>query len=199
MNIEPVILAGRVARLEPLNETHVSDLVVAGQDPSIWQYMVYGNLSLEGAMASWVQMLINLQTLGADLPFAVIHKESGRAVGATRYMEIRSQHRALEIGGTWYAVAYQRTGINTECKYLLLRHAFESLGCVRVQFKTDARNLRSQKALERIGAIKEGVLRQHMITPDGYLRDSIYYSILDKEWPSIKLRLKEFLARSGIG
>jgi N-acetyltransferase len=194
--VKPVILTGRAARLEPLSEAHVPDLVIAGQDPGIWQFMVYGNLSGEGPMRAWVRMLIELQAQGTDLPFAVIHLESGRAVGATRYMEIRPQHRSLEIGGTWYGANYQRTAINTECKYLLLQHAFENLGCVRVQFKTDTRNLRSQKALERLGAIKEGVLRQHIITPSGFLRDSVYYSILDKEWPSIKRRLEELLARN---
>jgi RimJ/RimL family protein N-acetyltransferase len=192
--VKPVILTGRVVRLEPLSEAHVSDLVVAGQDPILWQFMMYGDLSGEEPMRAWVRMLLELQAAGADLPFAVIHLESGRAVGATRYLEIRPEHRALEIGGTWYGTAYQRTAINTECKYLLLQHAFECLGCVRVQFKTDARNLRSQRALERIGATKEGVLRQHMITPAGFVRDSVYYSILDKEWPSIKRRLEELLS-----
>jgi len=193
MDLKPIILTGRVVRLEPLKESHVSDLIVAGKDPSIWQFMVYGNLSGDGAMYSWVRKMLELQAQGADLPFVVIHLETGQAVGATRYMEIRPMHRALEIGGTWYGTAYQRTRINTESKYLLLQHAFESLGCVRVQFKTDARNIRSQKALERIGAVKEGVLRQHIITPDGFLRDSVYYSILDKEWPLIKRKLEEFL------
>ena len=129
------------------------------------------------------------------MPFAVIHRITGRAIGATRYMEIRPLDRGLEIGGTWYAVAYQRTAVNTECKYLLLRHAFESLGCIRVQFKTDLLNEPSQRALARIGAVKEGILRNHMIRPDGTIRHSVYYSIIDSEWPKVKARLEEMLSR----
>jgi N-acetyltransferase len=192
-NLKPVILTGRVVRLEPLSESHVPDLAAAGSDPSIWEFMIYGDLGGEKAMHAWVQKLLALQQHGTDLPFAVIHLESGRAIGATRYMDIRPEHRALEIGGTWYAPAFQRTVVNTESKYLLLRNAFEELGCLRVQFKTDARNLRSQKAIERIGAVKEGVLRQHIITPSGFARDSVYYSILDKEWPGVKKRLEAML------
>jgi RimJ/RimL family protein N-acetyltransferase len=127
------------------------------------------------------------------LPFVVIHLATGMVVGTTRYLEIQLENRALEIGGTWYTPDYQRTAVNTESKYLLLRHAFETLGCVRVQFKTDLRNERSQKALERIGAVKEGVLRNHMILPDGSLRTSVFYSILDGEWPGVKSLLEEKL------
>jgi len=193
LKLEPVTLLGRVVRLEPLSEIHVQDLVDAGQDPSIWEFMMYGDLSSEAALREWVRMLLSWQAQGTDLPFAVIHQASGRAVGATRYLEIRPVHRGLEIGGTWYAPGFQRTAVNTESKYLLLTHAFERLGCVRVQFKTDLRNLRSQKAIERIGAVKEGILRQHMITPSGFLRDSVYYSILNGEWPAVKKRLEAML------
>lgn len=193
LKVVPVILTSRVIRLEPLSMAHVPDLVLAGSDPSIWEFMVYGNLSGTSAMCAWVEMLTQLQGAGSDLPFAVIHQDSGKAIGATRYLEIRPEHRSVEIGGTWYGTAYQRTAVNTESKYLLLKHAFEDLGCVRVQFKTDLRNVRSQKAIERIGAVREGVLRQHMITPTGYLRDSVYYSILDKEWPAVKTRLEQLL------
>jgi RimJ/RimL family protein N-acetyltransferase len=193
-DITPVILTGEYVRLEPLSKDHVLDLLDAGSDPNIWEYMMYGNLSNKNTMESWVKMLLDLQKEGTDLPFAVILVSSGRAVGATRYLEIRPVHRGLEIGGTWYGTAYQRTVVNTESKYLLLKHAFEQLGCVRVQFKTDLRNLRSQKAIERLGAVKEGVLRQHMITPSGYVRDSVYYSILDHEWAIIKKRLEAKLA-----
>lgn len=193
LKIKPVTLSGRVVRLEPLAETHVPDLVAAGDDPALWEFMVYGNLCGEGPMSAWVRMLLERQQQGTDLPFAVVLQAEGRAIGATRYLEIRPEHRALEIGGTWYGPPYQRTAVNTESKYLLLRHAFEDLGCVRVQFKTDARNLRSQKAIERIGAVKEGVLRQHVITPSGYVRDSVYYSILDREWPAVKKQLAAML------
>ena len=197
LDVQPATLTGRVVRLEPLSEKHIDDLVTAGQDPRIWEYMVYGYLGNQGAMRAWVEMLLRWQAQGTDLPFAVIHLDSDRAIGGTRYLEIRPTHRGLEIGGTWYAPFYQHTAVNTECKYLLLSHAFDHLGCVRVQFKTDARNLRSQTAIERLGAVKEGVLRQHIVTPSGYLRDSVYYSILDHEWPVIKNRLEEMLYSSG--
>lgn len=193
MIVEPITLPGRFVRLEPLSEAHVPDLEEAGKDPRIWQYMLYGDVSQPSAMTAWVRKLLALQAQGTDLPFAVVHLEHGGAIGSTRYLEIRADHRGLEIGGTWYAPAFQGTLVNKECKYLLLRHAFEGLGCVRVQFKTDARNSRSQKALEGIGAIKEGILRQHIITPSGYIRDSIYYSILDREWPAVKQKLELIL------
>ncbi len=145
-------------------------------------------------MQRFVDNLLTLQERGTDLPFAVVHRETGKAIGMTRYMNIERGNRALEIGGTWYGVDYQRTGVNTECKFLLLRHAFEDLGCIRVQIKTDLRNERSQRAIERIGAVKEGVLRDHMILPDGTVRSSVYYSILAREWPSVKQRLVGMLA-----
>ncbi|MFO3795968.1 MAG: GNAT family N-acetyltransferase, partial [Anaerolineales bacterium] len=114
-------------------------------------------------------------------------------MGATRYLDIRPEHRGVEIGGTWYGVAYQRTVVNTECKYLLLRHAFEDWGCIRVQFKADSRNERSIRALERIGAVREGVLRNHMILADGTIRHSVYFSILNSEWPAVKARLEGWI------
>jgi RimJ/RimL family protein N-acetyltransferase len=191
---EPITLSGRFIRLESLCESHVPDLAIAGDDPSIWQFMLYGEVRTEVQMRAWVLDLLARQAQGGDLPFAVIHQESGRAIGATRYLEIRPEHRGVEIGGTWYAPAFQRTAANTEAKYLLLRHAFETWDCVRVQFKTDARNLRSQRAIERLGAVREGVLRQHMITPEGRRRDSVYYSILDSEWPAVKRWLENRLA-----
>jgi len=191
VNVQPITLTGCIVRLEPLTHEHVPDLTVAGSDESIWRLMLYGMLTNKERMHEWVDHLLHRQAEGTDLPFAVIHLNSGRAVGATRYMDIRPNDRGLEIGGTWYAVQYQRTGVNTECKYLLLRHAFEVLGCIRVQFKTDSRNKHSQQALERIGAVKEGILRNHMITPDGTIRHSVYYSILDREWPAFKKLLEE--------
>ena len=135
MNIQPVTLAGQTIRLEPLSEAHVADLAQVGCDEIIWRYMLYGKIENEADMHAWVLDMLERQLGGADLPFAVILQESGRAVGATRYLEIRLEHRGLEIGGTWYGMAFQRTAVNTEAKYLLLRHAFESLGCMRVQFK----------------------------------------------------------------
>ena len=195
MQVTPVTLVGRVVRLEPLSLEHVPGLSRVGLEDEIWRYMRYGWVRTEAQMRQWVEELLRLQERGSDLPFAVVHLESGEPIGATRYLEIRPQDRAVEIGGTWYGVSYQRTAVNTECKYLLLSHAFERLGCIRAQFKTDLRNERSQVAIERLGAVKEGVLRKHMILPDGAVRDSVYYSIIDSEWPEVKRRLEVMLGR----
>lgn len=193
MEIKPAVLTGRVVRLEPLSESHMPDLYQAGKDDSIWLYMRYGQINTQQDMAEWVQGLLQARDDGTDLPFAVIHQDTDCAIGSTRYLDIQPHNRSLEIGGTWYSVPYQRTAVNTECKYMLLRHAFEMLDCVRVQFKTDLRNERSQKAIERIGAQREGVLRDHMILPDGSLRSSVYYSILKSEWQQVKTRLESKL------
>ncbi len=191
----PVTLTGHVVRLEPLSESHLPGLTAAGQDETIWKYMLYGRIHTEEQMRGWVLDLLNRQKAGTDLPFAVIHLASGRVAGATRYLEMRPGHRGLEIGGTWYGREFQRTAVNTECKYLLLKYAFEMLDCIRVQFKADARNERSLRAIERLGARPEGVLRNHYVLLDGTFRDSAYYSILDREWPEVKKRLESLLAR----
>jgi N-acetyltransferase len=190
-----VTLTGRFVRLEPLSEEHVPGLAAISNDDGIWQYMVYGNMQTEDDLRAWVRDLLVRASHGTDLPFAVIDLASGCVAGATRYLDIRPADRALEVGGTWYGARFRRTPVNTESKYLLLRHAFEDLHCIRVQLKTDSRNERSQRAIERIGARREGVLRNHMILPDGYVRDSVYYSILDSEWPNVKARLQEMLTR----
>jgi N-acetyltransferase len=195
MIVEPVTLEGKYVRLEPMTEAHIPALTEAGRDPSIWRYMLYGEVTTQEKMGDWVRDILSRKAAGTDQPFVVVHKESGKLAGATRYLEIRPAHRGLEIGGTWYNPAFQRTPVNTECKYLLLRHAFEALGCIRVQFKADARNERSLKAIERIGAVREGVLRNHMILEEGVFRHSVYFSILDSEWPSVKTRLEGMLAR----
>jgi len=195
MSVQSVRLIGSIIRLEPLSEAHVPDLAVIGQDESIWKYLPYGNINTEAKMSEHVKMLLARAAQGTDLPFAVVLLDSKKPIGCSRYLEIREDHQALEIGGTWYGRVYQRSGVNTECKYLLIKHAFETLGCIRVQFKTDARNQRSQKSLERIGAVKEGTLRNQMITADGHVRDSIYYSIIESEWPSVKATLEEKLKR----
>jgi RimJ/RimL family protein N-acetyltransferase len=196
VKVEPVTLSGRIVRLEPLSEAHISSLAKVGLEEDIWRYMRYGKVETVEQLSNWVRELLDLQALGTDLPFAVISLISGNAIGCTRYMQIDLLNRSLEIGGTWYGLDYQRTQVNSECKYLLLKHAFEKLECIRVWFKTDLRNLHSQRALERLGAVKEGVLRNHMILPDGYIRDSVVYSILPNEWPQIKTRLEAQLKSS---
>lgn len=195
MALDPVILTGKLVRLEPLTLAHAPDLSIAGKDPSIWQFMRYGQVDTVEKMQALIQYLLDGQTRGTDLPFAVIDLGSGKAVGMTRYMDIQLENRGLEVGGTWYAVSSQRTGINTECKFLLLRYAFEDLGMIRVQIKTDLRNERSQRAIERIGAVREGVLRDHMILPDGTVRSSVYYSILASEWPDVKQYITRLMER----
>ncbi len=190
MNVQPITLVGSVVRLEPLSEAHVPGLCEVGLDERIWRYMLYGNIQNEQDMLAWVREMLRRRAQGADLPFAVIHLESGRVVGATRFMEMRPAHRNLEIGGTWFGLDYQGSQVNPETKYLMLRQAFEVWGCIRVQIKTDLRNERSQRAIERLGAVREGVFRNHMILPDGHVRSSVFYSILDGEWPAVKAGLE---------
>jgi N-acetyltransferase len=191
----PLTLVGNYVRLEPLTEAHIPGLAAVGCEDRIWKLMRYGFIRSDEDMRLWVRHLLEGQAAGTDFPFAVIQLASGRVAGATRFMEIRPEHRGLEIGGTWYGLEFQRTIVNTECKYLLLQYAFDLLSVVRVQFKTDIRNERSWRAIERIGAKREGILRHHIILPDGVIRDSIYYSIIEREWPGVKQRLEEMLTR----
>lgn len=191
LEVRPVTLQGQHVRLEPMTEEHIPGLTEIGAGQTFWDFMLYGNINTEADMRGWVRDILGRAEKGTDLPFTVVHLASGRVAGATRYLNIMPKDRGLEIGGTWYGTDFQRTVVNTECKYLLLKHAFETLGCIRVQLKTDLRNERSQRAIERIGAIKEGVLRNHMILPDGRIRHSVFYSILDTEWPEVKKKLGE--------
>lgn len=193
MEVKPVVLTGNHVRLEPMTEAHASALAEIGTGQSFWDFMLYGNISTLEDMLNWVKDIRSRAEKGTDLPFVVIHLASDRVAGATRYLNIMPKDRGLEIGGTWYGTEFQRTAVNTECKYLLMQHAFETLKCIRVQLKTDLRNERSQKAIERIGAVKEGVLRNHMILPDGRYRHSVFYSVLDTEWPDVKKRLEEMM------
>lgn len=191
--VSPVILNGKYVRLEPMTEDHIPGLAEIGVGQTFWDFMLYGRMDSVEDMRNWVRDILSRAQNGTDLPFVAIHLASGKVAGATRYLNIMPKDRGLEIGGTWYGTEYQRTTVNTECKYLLLTHAFEKLGCIRVQLKTDLRNVRSQKAIERIGAKREGILRNHMILPSGQFRDSVFYSILDSEWPEVKKRLEAIL------
>ncbi|MEN9500986.1 MAG: hypothetical protein RI964_271 [Pseudomonadota bacterium] len=187
-------LHGQVIRLEPLTEWHMPDLLHAARDESLWQYMFYGNLAEPAHLETFITNAIRLREAGTDLPFAVVNQASGRAIGCTRFRDICHKHLKLEIGGTWYDSDFHRTGVNLECKYLLLRYAFETAGMLRVQFKTDIRNTRSQQSLEKLGATREGILRRSAIMPDGVIRDTAIYSILDTEWQHVKQRLEARLA-----
>ncbi|GAB4400624.1 MAG: GNAT family protein [Anaerolineales bacterium] len=193
--VQRVTLQGKYVRLEPMGEQHIPGLTKIGVGQSFWNFMLYGDMKTEADMRNWVLDILEREKKGGDLPFVAIQLASGRVAGATRYLNIMPKDRGLEIGGTWYGVDFQRTAVNTECKYLLLTHAFETLKCIRVQIKTDSLNIRSQKAIERIGAVKEGVLRNHMILPDGRIRHSVFYSILDSEWEGVKKNLEAMLTK----
>ena len=199
MKIEPVTLEGNFVRLEPLEESrHYAGLREVGLDPELWR-LVPHRVSTPEEMREYIRNALAAETAGKALPFGTIEKATGRAIGSSRYMNIDTANRRVEIGATWIAGPWQRTAINTESKYLLLCHAFETLGCIRVELKTDALNERSRKAILRIGAREEGTLRQHMITWSGRLRDTVYFSILDSEWPEAKAKLEEKLKRDSIG
>ena len=192
MIVQPVTLAGRHVRLEPLSQAHHAALCAIGLDPEIWKLIPYCVATAED-MAAYIQSALDAQAAGSALPFATLDPASGQVIGSTRYMNIDLSNRRLEIGATWIAAPWRRTAVNTEAKYLMLRHAFEILGCMRVEFKTDSLNQRSRDAIRRIGATEEGTLRQHMVTWNGRLRDSVYFSILDSEWPRVKRDLEQKL------
>lgn len=193
-NIESVTLTGNLVRLEPLRLEHATDLYRAGQNETIWTYMSTPGIRSLNEMEQWIVTALREQEAGACVPFAIIDLMQGGAVGSTRYLNIMLHDRGVEIGWTWLTPSVQRTSVNTECKYLLLCHAFEVLGTIRVQLKTHHLNLKSQRAIERLGAVKEGVLRNHMIMPDGSYRHSVYYSIIESEWPTVKAGLETKLA-----
>jgi len=190
----PVTLEGRHVRLEPLSLAHQDGLCAVGLDAELWRW-AQTSLATPADMRAYIETALTWQAQGTALPFAIVARATGQVVGSTRYANIERADRRLEIGWTWIARAAQRTPVNTEAKYLLLRHAFEVLGCNRVEFKTDVLNERSRAALLRIGAKQEGVLRSHMITASGRVRDSVYFSIVAAEWPAVKVGLEAKLAR----
>jgi N-acetyltransferase len=192
MEIAPVTLDGRWARLEPLEQRHGNGLLAAAADDAIWRWMPV-RLATSDDVHAWIDLALTAQAAGTELPFAIVSQETGGVIGSSRFLDIRVPHRGVEIGWTWLGREYQRTAINTECKLLLLRHAFETWGCIRVQLKTDRRNDRSRRAIERLGAQFEGIHRNHYVLPDGSFRDSAFYSIVEREWPGIKARLEEKL------
>jgi RimJ/RimL family protein N-acetyltransferase len=197
MKIESVTLTGQRVRLEPLRLEHAPALCEALREaPNLWQYIYVQQPRSVEQMEQWVAQALQDQAQGTSLPFVIRDLASGQIVGSTRYLRIEVQHRGLEIGWSWLTPSAQRTGINTECKYLLLRHAFEQLGAIRVQLNTHSRNIQSQRAIERLGAVKEGVLRNNRIMPDGSYRHSVYYSIIESEWPKVKAELEVKMRRA---
>lgn len=191
----PVVLQGRWVALVPLSKDHVPHLLSAAKDPRIWTYMRTGPRVTAESLSEMVDQVLQSQEAGLDLPFTTFYRPHGTAVGMTRFLDIRRSDRGVEIGGTWLDPRHWRTPVNTESKYLMLRHAFEVEGCLRVQLKTDVRNLRSQQAIERLGAKREGVFRKHLVLSDGHVRDSVFYSITDDEWPAVRARLEGLLAQ----
>jgi N-acetyltransferase len=192
MRVEPVVLEGAHVRLEPLARTHLAGLCEIGLVEELWRWIPTPVRTGED-MAAYMELAFKEQAAGASLPFVQIEKASGRVIGSTRYMNIEKVHHRLEIGCTWMGRDWQRTAVNTEAKYVLLRHAFETLGCMRVELKTDSLNEKSRAAILRIGAKEEGVFRNHMITSSGRVRHTVYFSVIDSEWPEVKGRLERQL------
>jgi N-acetyltransferase len=188
--LTPRTLDGRIVGLEPLTEFHIPALAEVAFDPDLWS-VTTTNIRDASDLRHYVDEALQLQHAGTALAFATRHKPSNRVVGSSRFGNYDAANRKVEIGWTWVARPWQRTAVNAEAKLLMLRYAFEELECVRVEFKTDAINLRSQGALETLGAVREGVLRSHMILPNGRRRDSVYFSVLAEEWPAVQERLEQ--------
>lgn len=192
--LHPVTLSGTTARLEPLEQRHCGDLIEAVKDGELWR-LWYTSIPAPEKMEAEIDRRLGLQTSGSMLPFAVVDLTSGKAVGMTTYMNVDAVNRRVEIGSTWYRRSVQRTPINTQCKLLLLTHAFESLGCIAVEFRTHFFNHQSRRGIERLGAKLDGILRSHQIAADGTFRDTCVYSIIASEWPTVKSHLNWQLSR----
>jgi N-acetyltransferase len=188
-NLESV-LEGRVVRLEPLARRHEQDLFEAAQDERIWRWMPYDASASPETFHAWLEDALAASESGTEAAFATVDVGTGEPAGSTRYLALRPEHRVLEIGWTWLAPAYWQTGANVEAKMLMLEHAFENLGCLRVELKTDSRNERSRAALAALPAQFEGIFRKHMLVRGGQRRDSAYYSIIDDEWPEVRENLE---------
>jgi RimJ/RimL family protein N-acetyltransferase len=192
----PLVLAGRQVRLEPLQPAHAAALYAAGRDAEIHRYLIGSAPASPADMEATVAKALAAAATGVEVPFAIIDLASGQVAGTTRFLDIRRKDRALEIGHTWLGPAFQRTAVNTEAKYLLLRHAFEELGAVRVQLKTDERNDRSRRAIERLGARFEGILHNYQTRWDGFVRNTAMYAIMAADWPAVKAGLEAKLVRA---
>lgn len=188
-------LEGSIVTLEPLREEHAGALWEAAQPAEIWAWLA--NLNERDRFDPWMRMTLEAARAGTEGPFTTRDAGTGRAIGSSRYLNVRPADRVVEIGWTWLHPSAWRSGANVEAKLMMMRHAFETLGCVRVEFKTDARNERSRTALAALPARFEGILRNHMIVPDVGLRDSAYYSVIDSEWPEVRANLERRLERTG--
>ncbi|HLY60808.1 MAG TPA: GNAT family protein [Terriglobia bacterium] len=194
MNIQPVTLEGQHVRLEPLSFNHHAGLSAVGLVEELWRWIPQPVRTPE-EMREYIATALRSQGEGSALPFATVERATGKVIGSTRYGNIDRANRHVEIGWTWLGPAWQRTAANTEAKFLMLRHAFEALGCLRVELKTDSLNENSRNAILRIGAKEEGIFRNHMVTSTGRIRHSVYYSIIDSEWPVVKARLQTRLGQ----
>jgi RimJ/RimL family protein N-acetyltransferase len=194
MNIQPLTLTGQYVCLEPLNESHIPELIKAGSDRSIWPSIWPSNQYQPDVMDKYIRNNLEEHMAGKKICFAVKHLISNRIIGMTSYQFFRLAHYGLDIGGTWLIVEFHRTPVNTECKYLMLKHAFEVLHCIRVQITVDEDNIRSINAVKRIGAVHEGILRNNYVVEGKYF-DLNVYSIIFEEWPQVKLKLEHILSR----
>jgi RimJ/RimL family protein N-acetyltransferase len=192
--IEPVTLRGRHAMIEPLAREHEDAVKRAAADGELWRLWYTSVPSPEGT-AKWLDIALDMRERLGAMPFVVRDNASGEVIGSTRYFNIDAQNRRLEIGHTWYAKRVQRTAVNTECKLLLLTHAFETLQCIAVEFRTHWFNHQSRTAIARLGAKQDGVLRNHQLQPDGSRRDTVVFSIIDAEWPAVKRHLQFLMER----
>jgi RimJ/RimL family protein N-acetyltransferase len=186
---DPVTLYGSIATLKPLDHTYETDLAEAAADGELYR-LWYTSVPESGGVRAEIDRRLELKRKGSMLPFAIIEQATGRAVGMTTYMNVDAANRRVEIGSTWYRKSVQRTGLNTECKYLLLTHAFDDIDCIAVEFRTHYLNTQSRRAIERLGAKLDGILRHHMIMPNGTLRDTCVYSIIQPDWPTVKAHLE---------
>jgi RimJ/RimL family protein N-acetyltransferase len=194
MNVEPVVLQGKTVRLEPLALEHLAPLTHVGLHPELWRWIPTQTRTADD-MRTYVETALDELQRGLSIPFVIVDTPTNQVIGSTRYSNIQSFHRRLEIGWTWITPSHQRTAANTEAKFLLLSHAFEVLGAMRVEFKTDALNEKSRNALLRIGAVQEGIFRRHVLMDTGRVRDTVYFSIIDSEWPAVKESLKQRIER----
>jgi RimJ/RimL family protein N-acetyltransferase len=195
--IEPVVLEGERVRLEPMRRDHLPALAQAGRYDELWKWTT-ANATTDVAMAEYMEAALAQAEARTGLPFVTIDKPSAAIVGSTRFGNIDPANRRAEIGWTWISPQFQRTYVNSEAKYLMLRHAFDVWDCVRVELKTDVLNEQSRAAMLRLGAVEEGVLRRHILTHSGRFRDTIYYSILDHEWPAVRARLEARLRTASL-
>lgn len=193
----PVLLEGSIVRLEPLSLDHLPALIEVGLEPALWRWTL-SFIASAADMRRYVEAALAEAAAGREVPFATVERASGRVVGSTRYLSIVPAHRRLEIGYTWIAPAWQRTAINSEAKLLMLGHAFERLGALRVEFKTDSLNEQSRRALAAIGAVEEGTLRNHMLSQGGRRRHSTYFSVIAEEWPAVRAHLEARIARLAV-